>query len=193
MFCTPSSCQKLITAVQRCVCLHSIFIAVGVSLVLWHWGKAVDWVWEECWSVCRLLWLKVIGNWRQPVMYSFINCSCHQTLLELRKKRWMAGSCRVHVTRGMRIGLSEILNHNERLTSLLGAYMYTKLQTRWHIHCCQRWLNSLSQTLLHSHYSNTVNISTVFMLVFWLCQFNTGSLAWGCVCHHRLSFLVLFL
>jgi len=55
--------------------------------------------------------------------------------------------------------------------------MYTKLQIQWHIQCCHRWLNSLSHTLLHSHYSNTVNISTVVMLGFWLCQINTGSLA----------------
>jgi len=26
---------------------------------------------------------------------------------------------------------------------------------------------------------NTVNISSVVILGFWLCQFNTGSLAWG--------------
>ena len=38
---------------------------------------------------------------------------------------------------------------------------------------------TLSHTLLHSHYSNTVNISTVVILGFWLCQFNTGSLACG--------------
>jgi hypothetical protein len=38
---------------------------------------------------------------------------------------------------------------------------------------------SLSHTLLHSHYSNTINISTVVMLGFWLWQFYTGSLAGG--------------
>ena len=27
--------------------------------------KAVDWVWEQCWSVGRILWLKLIGNWRK--------------------------------------------------------------------------------------------------------------------------------
>jgi len=32
----------------------------------------------------------------------------------------------------MRTGLSETLIHNEQSTLLLGAYMYTKLQT-WHI------------------------------------------------------------
>jgi hypothetical protein len=32
---------------------------------LWHWGKSVEWVWEQCCSVCRLPWLKVIGNWRK--------------------------------------------------------------------------------------------------------------------------------
>jgi len=42
--------------------------------------------------------------------------------------------------------LSEILNHNEQSTSLLAACMcmYIKLQKRWHIDCCQGWLNSLS-------------------------------------------------
>jgi len=54
----------------------------------------------------------------------------------------------------------------------------TKLQTWWHTHCCLRSPNSLSHTSLHSHCSNTVNISTVVMLGFWLCQFNTGSLVW---------------
>jgi len=31
-----------------------------------------------------------------------------------------------------------ILNHNEQLTPLIVAamYMYTKLQTQWHSHCC---------------------------------------------------------
>jgi len=37
-----------------------------------------------------------------------------------------------------------ILNHNEQSTLLLVTYMYTKLQTQWHIWCCQGWLNSLS-------------------------------------------------
>jgi len=125
-------------------------------------------------------------------MYSFINCTCLQVLVELRKKgRWMARSCRVHVTWGMRTGLSENLNRNEQSPLLLGAYIYAGLQTRLQIYCCQKWLNSLSQTLLHSHCSNTVNISTVFMLGFWLCQCNTGSLAWGCVCHRGLSFFRL--
>jgi len=40
----------------------------------------------------------------------------------------------------MSTGLSEILNHNEQSSPLLGAYMYANLQTRWHIHCCCRWL-----------------------------------------------------
>ena len=46
--------------------------------------------------------------------------------------------------------------------------------------------------ILHSYCTNSVNVSTVVMLVFWLCQFNTGSLACGCVCHCRLSFFVWF-
>jgi len=89
----------------------------------------------------------------------------------------------------MHTGLSENLHRNEQSLPLLWADIYAGLQTRLQIHCYQRWLNSLSQTLLHSHCSNTVNISTVFMLVFWLCQFNTCCLAWGCVCHRGLSFL----
>jgi len=40
----------------------------------------------------------------------------------------------------MPTGLSEILNRNERSAPLLGAFMYTKLQTQWHIHCCDGWL-----------------------------------------------------
>jgi hypothetical protein len=113
-------------------------------------------------------------------MCSFINCTCHQILLELKRKgRWMARSSRVHVTWGMHTGLSEILIHNEKSTPLLGAYMYTKPQTWRYIHCCYRWLNSLSQTVLHSHCSNTGNISTVVMLRLRWCQFNTGSLASG--------------
>jgi hypothetical protein len=73
----------------------------------------------------------------------------------------LAGSCRVHVT-CMGTGLSEILNHNECSPPLLGAYMYTRLQTWW----CYSWLNSLSQILLHSHCSSTTHISTVFLLGF---------------------------
>ena len=68
--------------------------------------------------------------------------------------------------------------NNEQSAQFSGACMdmYTKIQTQWHIHCCHRWLNSLSQTLLHSHYNNTIDISTVVMLRFRLFQFNTGSL-----------------
>ena len=32
---------------------------------------------------------------------------------------------------------------------------------------------------LHSHYSNTIDISTSVLLGFWLFQFNPGSFAWG--------------
>jgi len=37
-------------------------------------------------------------------------------------------------------GLSGILNHNEQSSLLLVAimYMYTKLQTQWHVCCCHR-------------------------------------------------------
>jgi len=101
----------------------------------------------------------------------------------------MAGSCIVHVTCRMCTGLSEILNHNERSRPPLGIQMNTKLQTGGHIHCCHGSLTSLPQHLLHSHCSNTVNISTVVMLECYLCQFNTVRLVWGCVCRHLQSFL----
>jgi len=77
--------------------------------------------------------------------------------------------------------LSEILSHNEQSALLLGSYMYTRLQTQLHIQCCHRWLNSISHTLLYSQCSNTINISTVVMLGFWLCQFYTGSVVLGVV------------
>ena len=116
-------------------------------------------------------------------MYSFINCTCHHILLESRKgrKEW---ECLDHVewmkhdTCG---GLSEMLNHNEWLTLLLWAYVWmcTKLQTQWHVHCCHKWQNSVCESLLNSQWCNTVNISTVVMLGFWLCQFNRRPLSWG--------------
>jgi len=53
----------------------------------------------------------------------------------------------------MHTGLSEILNHSKRSSQHLGAYMYTKLQTRWHIHCGYRWLKSLPHNSLHIHCS----------------------------------------
>jgi len=56
--------------------------------------------------------------------------------------------------------------------------------------CCYRWLNLLCQTLLHSHCSNTVNISTVVILGFWFCHFNTSSLAWGLCLLLTTKFLV---
>jgi len=114
-------------------------------------------------------------------MYSYINCTCHRILLELTKKgRWMAGSCIVRVTWGVCTGFSEIPNPNERSLPLLAAYTYTKLQTWWCSQCCYGSLNSISGTLLHSQCSN---IFTVVMLVFCLCQFNTGNLP----CELRLS------
>ena len=133
------------------------FYSCVLNLVQWHRRKTVDWVWEQCWSDCTLLWLKAIGNWRKLHDVWLHKLYRPQILLELRKKgRWMAGSCRVHVTWGMCTGLSETRNHNEQLPLLLRAYMHTKLQT-WHINCCHGWLNSPSQNLLHIHSSNTVN------------------------------------
>jgi len=40
----------------------------------------------------------------------------------------------------MRTGLSDILNHKDQSAPLLVAimYMYTKLQTQWHVRCCHR-------------------------------------------------------
>jgi len=127
-------------------------------------------------------------------MYGFMNCSGHQILLELRKKgRRMAGSCRVYVTWRMCTGLSEILNHNERSGLPLGTQMNTKLQTGGHIHCCHGSLTSLPQHLLHSHCSNTVNISAVVMLGCYLCQFNTGRLVLGlCLSSSAKFFVWLF-
>ena len=86
-------------------------------------------------------------------------------------------------------GLSEILNHNEQSRPPLGTQINNKLQTGGHIHCCHGSLKSLPQHLLHSHCSNTVEISTVVMLGWCLCQFNTGRLVWVCVCRHLLCFL----
>jgi hypothetical protein len=76
-------------------------------------------------------------------------------------------------------GLPEILNHNEQWTQILGSYMYSKLPAWRRTYCSHGWLNSLSHTILHSHCNKIFNISTVVMLGFWLCQFNTGSLVWG--------------
>ena len=47
------------------------------------------------------------------------------------------------------------------------------------------------QGLLHSHCSNTIN-TTVVMLGFWLCQFNTGSLACGLCSLSLTKFLLWF-
>jgi len=91
----------------------------------------------------------------------------------------MAGSCIMDVTWGMCTGLPDILNHNGKWTPILQTFVYSKLQTWRHIHCSHRWINSLSHTLLHCFYINTLNISTVVMLGFWLCQFNAGILVWG--------------
>jgi hypothetical protein len=40
----------------------------------------------------------------------------------------MAGTCIMHVICGMATGLPEILDHNEQLTPILGACIYTKLE-----------------------------------------------------------------
>ena len=74
----------------------------------------------------------------------------------------------------MHRGLSEILNHDEQSTPLLGTDMYTKLQTKCRISCWYWRLKSICQTFLHNHCPNTIDISTVVMLVFCLCCFNTG-------------------
>ena len=123
----------------------------------------------------------------------FLNCSCHEILLELSKQGRKEVELLVHViccvTWVMRTELLEIPNHNERSSQREGAYVYTKLQT--HFHCCYGWLNSLSQTLLHSHCSNTINIFTVVMLLFRWCKFNTVRLAWG-LCFSLTKFPVWF-
>jgi hypothetical protein len=88
-----------------------------------------------------------------------------------------------------------VQSYNEQSARLSGAYMYmyTNLQTQWHIHCCYRWLISLSQTFLQSHCSNTIVISTVVMLGFWLSQFSAGCLACGlCLLSSTNFFFFLF-
>jgi len=44
------------------MCLCGIFINVCVTLGLWHWEYTIDWGWEQCSSVLRILWLKVRGE-----------------------------------------------------------------------------------------------------------------------------------
>jgi len=104
--------------------------------------------------------------------------SWYEILLELRKEDEWLGHVQCCVKWGMCTGLSGILNCNGQWSAIFWAFMYTMLHTQSHTHCCHRSLNSLSHTSLHSQYSNTVNISTVVTLGFWLCQFNTGSLTW---------------
>jgi len=67
MFCSFSWFLKTWLLKCKCVyvCVPCIIITVGVTLGLWHWGMTVDWVWQQCWSGLRLLWLKLIGNWRK--------------------------------------------------------------------------------------------------------------------------------
>ena len=124
--------------------------------------------------------MKVIWNWRNVHDVELRKLYIPPDLFRMKEEKriWVSWSCRMNVTWDLHTGLWEILSDNEQPTLLLGAQMYTKLHTQWHIQCCHRWLNSLSETLLHSHCSNTINISTVVMLGFWLCQFDTGSLAW---------------
>ena len=55
--------------------------------------------------------------------------------------------------------------------------------------CCSRMTKFAFSDILHSYCSNTVNISTVIMLGFSLCQFNTVTLACG-LC---LSLMIKFL
>jgi hypothetical protein len=44
--------------------------------------------------------------------------------------------------------------------------------------------------ILPGHCGNFINISPVVMLGFWLCQFNTGSFAWGLCLSSRIKFVV---
>jgi hypothetical protein len=79
MFCSSSCFMKTcqLKYMHVCMCLCIILITVGVTLDLWHWGKTVDWVWDECFSVLIILWL----NWRKLYfvqlhkLYSFLNFS----------------------------------------------------------------------------------------------------------------------
>jgi len=105
----------------------------------------------------------------------------------------MAVSCRMNVTWEMCTGLSEIPNHYEKSTLLLVSYMYTKVQTWWHIECSQGWLNSLSHPLLHSQCGNNINISTVVMLGFWFCEFKKASYLDLCLLGNCIFCLVVWI
>jgi len=48
------------------------------------------------------------------------------------------------------------------------TYLYTKLQTRWLVHCSHSKPNSFSHTSPHIHCSNTVNICNVVVRVWVL-------------------------
>jgi hypothetical protein len=76
-------------------------------------------------------------------------------------------------------GLSEVLNCNDQSTLFKGllcicipSYRHSDIS----VAVTDNTIHSL--TSLHSYCSNTINISTVVMLGFWLCQFNAGSLVW---------------
>jgi hypothetical protein len=180
------------------------FLGVGV----WENSKknVVLWAVAEKMDMCSYLCVGKI-NISQDVSYSLDNFKClystwYQILLELRKEgEWLCHVQCDSVTWGMCTGLSGILNHNEQWTAIFRAFIFTVLHTQWHTvlhtqwrtHWCHRSRNSLSHTSLHSHYSNTVDLSTVVMLGFWLCQFNTGSLAfWLCLSSTTECFVWLF-
>jgi hypothetical protein len=48
--------------ISMCMCLCGIFINVCVTHSLWHWEYTVDWVWQQCCSILRILWLRVRGE-----------------------------------------------------------------------------------------------------------------------------------
>ena len=61
-------------------------------------------------------------------------------------------------------GLSEITNHNEQSTPLLGAYTYTKLQTQNDISI------AVTDDEIHSHTTyHTVSVVTPLTFLLWLC------------------------
>jgi hypothetical protein len=99
---------------------------------LWHWGKTVDCVWQQCWSGLIHFWLMLIGYWRK-----LRNVLLHKLYLlpdiiinERKEGLWVAWSCRMNVMWALHTGLSEILNHNVQSTLLFrGLYIYVYLAT----------------------------------------------------------------
>ena len=157
---------------------------LGMKMIYWDCFFRMRGILKECWSVsnCRVdgnMFLSACRKnyYSQGVSYRLYNFKCLysswcEILLELRKEgEWLGHVQCDSVTWGMFTGLSGIFNCNGQWTAILAAFMYTVLHTQWHTvlhtqwhsHCCHRSLNSLSHTLLHCHYSNTVNVSTVVM------------------------------